>query len=54
MNYEKITLQKIEDLRNKLAKCAYNKGFTNTETVQVSQQLDNLLNAYSDIKRRGN
>ena len=52
MSYEKSTLKKIENLRYQLVKCAYTKGFTNSETVQVSQQLDVLLNSYSNIKQQ--
>lgn len=52
MSYEKATLKKIEDLRHKLAKSAYDTGFTSLETVEVSQKLDSLLNVYTNIKRQ--
>jgi len=52
MSYEKATLKKIENLRHRLEESAFNKGFTNTETIAVSQQLDSLLNVYTNIKRK--
>lgn len=51
MSSEKVSLQEIENMRNRLAETAYDKGFTNSETVAISQRLDSLLNVYSNIKR---
>src|SRR5699024_2327728 len=48
---KQTTLKQIENLRHRLAETAYDKGFTNSETIEVSQQLDHLLNRYSNIKR---
>jgi len=36
MNYEKVTLKKIENLRHQLAKSAYNKGFTSRDSWSKS------------------
>lgn len=46
---EKVTLKKIEDLRHQLALKVQTKGYTNNETVAVSQELDGLLNLYNKI-----
>ncbi len=49
MCYKKPTLSEIERLRHLLFKSARDKGFTNIETIEVSQRLDILLNRYSNI-----
>lgn len=54
MCYQKKTLREIEKLRHLLVKSAFDKGFTNIETIQVSQRLDCLLNRYSNIAEKQN
>lgn len=49
MSYKKPTICEIEKLRHLLVKSAHDKGFTNIETIKVSQRLDVLLNKYSNI-----
>lgn len=49
MSCKKPTLTEIENLRHLLVKSAFDKGFTNNETIKVSQRLDMLLNKYSNI-----
>jgi len=44
---EQVTLQEIELLRLQLAKTAYQKGFTNSETIHISKVLDEVLNQYA-------
>ncbi|MEC5426040.1 aspartyl-phosphate phosphatase Spo0E family protein [Virgibacillus sp. C22-A2] len=44
-------LKRIEFLRNKMTVVALEKGFTNLESVAISQELDRLLNLYESIKR---
>lgn len=41
-------LKKIEALRKRMYKAAFEKGFTNEETIQLSQELDDLLNIYEN------
>lgn len=43
-------LIKIEKLRSEMHQLAAEKGLNHIEVVQVSQQLDNLLNEYYEIK----
>lgn len=52
MKCEKATLKKIEDLRYQLAKTVDAKGYTNTDTIAISQKLDGLLNAYNNLKTK--
>lgn len=47
---EKLILHKIERLRQQMFQSASVYGFTDRETVKVSQQLDRLLNIYSSQK----
>lgn len=44
---EQVALQEIELLRLQLAKTAYQKGFTNSETIHISKILDEALNQYA-------
>ena len=44
-------LNKIEELRSKLVQVVSDKGYTNEETIKVSQQLDQLLNIYNKQHR---
>lgn len=49
---EKTTLKMIEDLRRQLAKLVQTKGYTNIETIKISQQLDGVLNRYTTLQQR--
>lgn len=49
MGSQKVTLKEIENLRHLLIQSAYDKGFTNVETIAVSQKLDVLLNKYTKL-----
>jgi len=51
MYIKKPTLQEIENLRHLLVKSANDKGFTNDETIHVSQRLDYLLNRYEHYEK---
>jgi len=54
---EKMLLHQIERLREQMFQFASVYGFTDRETVKVSQQLDRLLNIYSsqkDVQRHSN
>ncbi|MBU5266487.1 aspartyl-phosphate phosphatase Spo0E family protein [Virgibacillus proomii] len=44
-------LKRIEFLRNKMTMVALEKGFTNLESIKISQELDRLLNLYENIKQ---
>lgn len=44
-------LKRIEYLRNEMTTIALEKGFTNPESVTISQELDQLLNHYDKIKK---
>lgn len=46
---EKKLLKRIEVLRNKLNTFACNRSLVDREVVEVSQQLDLLLNQYQKI-----
>lgn len=45
-------LIKIEYLRNKMVEAALSKGFTSTESISLSQELDQLLNYYEFSQRK--
>lgn len=47
MNSEKNLLNQIELLRNKMTETVSNKGYIDPESIQISQELDKLLNAYT-------
>lgn len=49
---EKVMLHKIEELRSQLVTLVAEKGYTNRETVNVSQQLDQLLNEYNYLRQK--
>ncbi|WP_121639988.1 aspartyl-phosphate phosphatase Spo0E family protein [Virgibacillus sp. Bac330] len=51
MNTTDELLKRIEYLRYRMAKVALEKGFTNLEAIELSQELDELLNKY-DIERQ--
>ncbi|QKY68892.1 aspartyl-phosphate phosphatase Spo0E family protein [Lentibacillus sp. CBA3610] len=44
-------LERIEFLRNKMTDIALKKGFTSTEAITTSQELDKLLNLYESMKQ---
>lgn len=44
-------LARIEYLRRKMIKVASQNGFTNKESVAISQELDNLLTKYQNKMR---
>ncbi|WP_110943523.1 aspartyl-phosphate phosphatase Spo0E family protein [Virgibacillus senegalensis] len=50
MENSQVLLEKIEYLRNKMAKVALRKGFTSNESISLSQELDHLLNTYEKTK----
>lgn len=50
MNTKKNILLRIENLREEMATVALDKGFTNTESIHISQELDRLLNLYEKIR----
>lgn len=43
-------LIRIEFLRKKMTEIAQEKGFTNVESIAISQELDQLLNIYEKMK----
>lgn len=45
-------LNRIETLREKLKNKVKYKGYTDVETVHISQQLDDVLNIYNDRSLR--
>lgn len=47
---EQSALKEIEQLRSQLIKSVHTKGYTNSETIQLSQKLDNVLNHYNHIQ----
>lgn len=49
---EKNLQQEIENLRKKMVETANKKGFTSSETIELSQKLDLLLN--ENLKRTKN
>ncbi|MBR3120030.1 aspartyl-phosphate phosphatase Spo0E family protein [Oceanobacillus profundus] len=44
-------LSRIEFLRKKMTDVALKKGFTDNESVYISQELDRLLNLYEKVKQ---
>ncbi|MFB4169510.1 Spo0E family sporulation regulatory protein-aspartic acid phosphatase [Virgibacillus sp. JSM 102003] len=44
-------LERIEFLRNKMTDVAFEKGFTSVESINISQELDRLLNLFDDVKK---
>ncbi|WP_068672539.1 aspartyl-phosphate phosphatase Spo0E family protein [Oceanobacillus sp. Castelsardo] len=49
MNSTENVLSQIEHLRKKMTKIAMNKGFTDIESISLSQELDHLLNVYDNL-----
>lgn len=49
MNEEKILLNEIEILRVQLTELVNKKGYTHNDTVEISQQLDFLINRYNNM-----
>lgn len=50
INLNRLT-QQIEVLREQMAEVAFEKGFTSSESIAKSQELDKLLNLY-EAKRK--
>ncbi|WP_077325869.1 aspartyl-phosphate phosphatase Spo0E family protein [Virgibacillus siamensis] len=44
-------LNNIELLRKKMTDVALQEGFSSNESVEISQELDKLLNRYNEIKQ---
>ncbi|GGC79724.1 hypothetical protein GCM10007216_07770 [Thalassobacillus devorans] len=51
-NHAEQLLEKIERLRNKMARVALAKGFSSPESVRISQELDELLNIYDNYTNK--
>jgi len=52
--YSKAYLErKIEILRHEMTEIALKKGFTDSEAIKISQELDNVLNEYDAVEERG-
>lgn len=49
MNSTENVLSQIEHLRKKMTEIAMNKGFTDIESITLSQELDRLLNVYDNL-----
>lgn len=49
IHVEKKLLKRIEVLRKRLNKFALTRNLVDSEVVEVSQQLDNLLNQYQKV-----
>lgn len=47
-------LNRIETLRRNMIEVANNKGFSSNESIEISRELDNLLNQYEKIKALDN
>ncbi len=43
-------LNRIEILRRSMIEVAIDKGFSSTESIEISRELDNLLNQYEKTK----
>lgn len=48
---EQATLSEIELLRNKLTETIENKGYSDQQTIEISQQLDQTLNYYNYLQQ---
>jgi len=48
---EQAMLRKVEQLRNKLNQVITDKGYTDRETIELSQALDKSLNEYYYLKQ---
>ncbi len=48
---EQSTLKEIEILRRQLVQASDNKGFTNSKTIRISQELDHALNRYTQLQQ---
>ncbi|UOQ43236.1 aspartyl-phosphate phosphatase Spo0E family protein [Halobacillus salinarum] len=49
---EKSLTFKIEQLRKKMTETAIQQGFSSPESIQISQELDHLLNLYQNQKKQ--
>ncbi|GAA4071226.1 MAG TPA: aspartyl-phosphate phosphatase Spo0E family protein [Bacilli bacterium] len=43
-------LNRIESLRRSMIEVAIDKGFSSNESIEISRELDNLLNQYEKVK----
>ncbi|MEN1967050.1 aspartyl-phosphate phosphatase Spo0E family protein [Lentibacillus sp. N15] len=48
---EKMLLKNIESLRKEMTTAAITKGLTSMEVIALSQELDQLLNLYDQMKQ---
>lgn len=44
-------LNNIEHLRKKMTDTAMQKGLSSNESVEISQELDKMINQYNEIKQ---
>ncbi|MBY7143797.1 aspartyl-phosphate phosphatase Spo0E family protein [Virgibacillus sp. NKC19-3] len=44
-------LKRIEFLRQQMAEVATEKGYTHIDSIELSQELDQLLNLYETMKK---
>lgn len=51
MSISKALLHRIEYLRHQMTTIALKKGFASKESIKLSQELDQLLNTYHQLKR---
>lgn len=51
---ELILLEQLEVLREKMIKTGLEQGLQNTETIEISKQLDALLNEYVRLQELSN
>lgn len=47
---EQTILKEIEVLRRRLVQIVDNKGYTDSQTIQISQELDYVLNDYDYLQ----
>ncbi|MNJ65067.1 Spo0E like sporulation regulatory protein [compost metagenome] len=50
---EKTIIRKIEELRLELNKLSANKRLADREVIRISQQLDEALNEYNQLRSQG-
>lgn len=54
MSREDRLLKDIEELRDQMMKITLQKGFTDDETILISQKLDQLIHSYQREKLKRN
>lgn len=47
-------LNRIESLRRSMIEVAIDKGFSSSESIEISRELDSLLNQYEKVKSLDN